>query len=156
MGSATKIDKDNIITATIEELNEDERKAYLVAEEHFKAQFLKGSKKDRGGLVKRVHEFVMPSFKLNNNQVEEIPNVSIEYPNLLKQLSLMMDQKISDAQKSASDILVTMSDEIDALKKKGKNVDSSYSSDVLKPSSSAVPTPISKPLYGMLSGYFAG
>ena len=68
--------------------------------------------------MKRVHEFVMPSFKLNNNQVEEIPNVSIEYPNLLKQLSLMMDQKISDAQKSASDILVTMSDEIDALKKR--------------------------------------
>ena len=156
MGSATKIDKDNIITATIEELNEDEHKAYLVAEEHFKVQFLKGSKKDCGGLVKRAHEFVMPSFKLNNNQVEEIPNVSIEYPNLLEQLSLMMDQKISDAQKSASDILVTMSDEIDALKKKGKNVDSSYSSDVLKPSSSAVPTPISKPLYGMLSGYFAG
>ena len=53
MGSS-EIDKENIITATMEELTEDERKAYLLVEEHVKAQFLKGFKKDRGGLVKRV------------------------------------------------------------------------------------------------------
>ena len=53
MGSS-EIDKNNIITATIEELSEEECKAYLLLEEHVKAQFLKGFKKDRGGLVKRV------------------------------------------------------------------------------------------------------
>ena len=63
MGSL-EIDKENIITATIEELTEEERKAYLLVEEHVKAQFLKGFKKDRGGLVKRVEEFVLPSLKL--------------------------------------------------------------------------------------------
>ena len=45
MGSS-EINKENIITSTMEELTEEERKAYLVAEEHFKKQFLKGSRKD--------------------------------------------------------------------------------------------------------------
>ena len=40
--STSEIDKDNIITATMEELTEEERKAYLLVEEHVKAQFLKG------------------------------------------------------------------------------------------------------------------
>ena len=48
--------------AMIGELTEEEHKVYLIAEGHFMAQFLKGFKKDRGGLVKRVEEFVMPSF----------------------------------------------------------------------------------------------
>ena len=50
MGSS-EIDKESIITATMEELTEEERKAYLLVEEHVKSQFLKGFKKDRGGLV---------------------------------------------------------------------------------------------------------
>ena len=66
MGSS-EINKENIITTTIEELSEEECKAYLIAVEHFKAQFLKGFKGDRGGLINRVEEFVMPSFKPNNN-----------------------------------------------------------------------------------------
>jgi len=78
MGSISKISKENIITATMVKLTEEKRKVYLVAEEHFKAQFLKGFKNDRGGFVKRIEKFVMPSFKLNNNQIEEIPNVSNE------------------------------------------------------------------------------
>src|SRR6185503_3929450 len=98
MGSS-EINKDNIITATIEELSEEERKAYLLleehvkeqflkgfkkdrgglvkrVEEHVKEQFLKGFKKDRGGLVKRVEEFVLASHKLNKAKIEEIPNLS--------------------------------------------------------------------------------
>ena len=39
MGSS-EIDKENIITATMEELTEEEHKAYLLVEEHVKAQFL--------------------------------------------------------------------------------------------------------------------
>ena len=49
--SSLDINKDNIITTSLEDLIEEERKAYLLAEEHVKAQFLKGFKKDRGGLV---------------------------------------------------------------------------------------------------------
>ena len=41
MGSS-EINKENIITAMLEELTEEERKAYLLVEEHVKAQFLKG------------------------------------------------------------------------------------------------------------------
>ena len=48
MGSS-EVSKENIVTATIEELSEEERKAYLLLEEHVKAQFLKGFKKDCGG-----------------------------------------------------------------------------------------------------------
>ena len=67
MGSS-EIDKENIFTATMKELTEGESKAYLLVEEHVKAQFLKGFKKDRGGLVKRVEEFVMSSLKLNKDK----------------------------------------------------------------------------------------
>ena len=70
MGS--EIDKNNIIKATMEELTEDERRAYLVAEEHLREQFLQGFKKERGGLFKRVEEFVMPSFKLNDKKVTQV------------------------------------------------------------------------------------
>ena len=42
MGSTTEINKNNIITATTEELTDEERKKYLIAAEHFKGQFLKG------------------------------------------------------------------------------------------------------------------
>jgi len=67
MGYKVEISTNNIIKATMEELTEDECKAYLIAEEHLKQQLLSGFKKDRGGFIKRVGEFVMPSFKLNNN-----------------------------------------------------------------------------------------
>ena len=78
-------------------------------------QGLKGFKKDRGGFVKRVEEFVMPSFKLNNNQLEEIPNVSTPPSNLMQQLSLMKDQKVHAAQIATGDVLARMNSDIDAL-----------------------------------------
>jgi hypothetical protein len=40
-----------------------------VAEEHFKAQCLKGFKKDWADQVKRVQDFMMPSITLKNKQV---------------------------------------------------------------------------------------
>ena len=82
-----------------------------------KAQFLRGIKKDHGGFVKRVEEFVMPSFKLANDQVEEIPAVSNEPYELLKQMSLLVDKKIFDAQIAAGEMLAGINDEITALKK---------------------------------------
>ena len=55
---------------------------------------MKGFKKDRGGLVKRVEEFVLPSLKLNKDKVEEIPNVSLSPSDIFDKMSSMMDQKI--------------------------------------------------------------
>ena len=107
MGSS-EINKDNIITTTLEELTEEERKAYLLVEEHDKAQFLKGFKKDHGGLVKRVEEFVLPSLKLNKDKIEEIPNVSLSPSDMFSKMSSMMDQKIVAAQAAAGDILIKL------------------------------------------------
>ena len=104
--------------ATIKELNEEERKAYLLLEEHVMAQFLKGFKKDRGGFIKRVEEFVMPSFKLNKDKIEEIPNVSTLPTDLFQKLSLMMDQELVAAQSAVGDLFAKMNSEIDALKGK--------------------------------------
>ena len=61
MGSHGEISNDNVIKATMEELAEDERRVYLIAEKHLKEHFLQGFKKERGGLFKRVGEFLMPS-----------------------------------------------------------------------------------------------
>ena len=44
-GVITDLDEGNISTS-IEELSEEERQEYLVVREHFKAQFLKGFKKN--------------------------------------------------------------------------------------------------------------
>ena len=106
MGSS-EIDKENIITATMEELTEEERKANLLVEEHVKAQFLRGFKKDRGGLVKRV-EFILSSLKLSKHKIEEIHNVSISPSDMFDRMSSIMDQKIVAAQAAAGDILIKL------------------------------------------------
>jgi len=91
---------------------------------------LKGFKKDHGGLVKRVQEFVMPSFNLNNNQIEESPAVSTTPSKLFQQLSLMMDKKIHTAQCALIVVVMfaLMNNEIGVLKSR-KLVDASYSSN---------------------------
>ena len=119
MGSRGEISNDNVIKATMEELTEDERQAYLITEEHLKEHFLQGFKKERGGLFKRVGEFVMPSFKLYKDKVEVLPNDPSE---LVKQFSLMVDSKISAAQVAAGETFAGLNDEIAALKK-GKSVE---------------------------------
>ena len=52
---------------------------------------MKGFKKDRGGLVKRVEEFVLPSLKLSKDKIEEILNVSLSPSDMFDKLSSMMD-----------------------------------------------------------------
>ena len=94
MGVITDLDEGNISTS-IEELSE-ERQEYLVVREHFKAQFLKGFKKNQQGQVTRVQDFVIPSFTLKNKKVEVISNVSTSSFDLLIQLSSIVDQKIAD------------------------------------------------------------
>ena len=102
MGSS-EISGANVIKATMEELTEDERQAYLITEEHLKENFLQGFKKKRGGLFKRVGEFVLPSFKLNKDKIEVLPNDPFE---LVKQFSLMVDSKISTAQVAVGETLL--------------------------------------------------
>ena len=53
MGVIIDLDEGNISTS-IEELSEEERQEYLVVREQFKAQFLKGFKKNQQGQVTRV------------------------------------------------------------------------------------------------------
>ena len=118
MGTNGEIHSDNVLKVTMEELTEYERQAYLIAEEHLKEQFLQGFKKERGGLFKRVGEFVMPSFKLNNDKVEVLSNDPSE---LVKKLSLMVDKKVFDAQVATGETFTSLNDEIAALKK-GKSV----------------------------------
>ena len=148
MGSHGEMSNNNVTKATMEELTEDERWAYLIAEEHLKEQFLQGFKKERGGLFKRVGEFVMPSFKLNNDKIEVI---HVEPSELIKQLSLMVDKKISDAQVAARETFAGINDEIVALKK-GKSVDGTYSPD---PSSASAPSDFDQ-FYGMPPNSFPG
>jgi hypothetical protein len=150
MGSS-EIDKENIITTTLEELTEEERKAYLLVEEHVKTQFPKGFKKDRGGLVKRVEEFVLPSLKLNKDKIEEIRNVSLSPSDMFDKISSMTDQNIVAAQATAGDILIKMSSDIDALKGKKSMSDPNSSNP-----RSATPEFTSEPLYGMLPNLFPG
>ena len=118
MGSS-EISGANVIKATMEELTEDERQAYLIAEEHLKEKFLQGFKKEHGGLFKQVGEFVIPSFKLNKDKVEVLPNDPSE---LVKQFSLMVDSKISTAQVAEGETFARLNDEIAALKK-GKTIE---------------------------------
>src|SRR4029078_12612888 len=103
MGVITDLDEGNISTS-IEELSEEERQEYLVVREHFRAQFLKGFKKNQQGQVTRVQDFVMPSFTLENKQVEVISNVSTSSSDLFSQLSSIMDKKIADIYNPMNDL----------------------------------------------------
>ena len=76
---------------------------------------MKGFKKDRGGLVKRVEELLLPSIKLSKDKIEEIPNVSLSPSDMFDKMSSMMDQKIVAAQAAADDVLIKMSSDIDAF-----------------------------------------
>ena len=61
----------------------------------------------------------MPSFKLNQDKVEVLPNDPSE---LVKQFSLMVDSKISATQVAAGESFAGLNDQIKSLKK-GKSVD---------------------------------
>jgi len=149
--STSEIDKYNIINASMEELTEEEHKAYLLVEEHVRTQFLKGFKMDRCGLVKRVEEFVLPSLKLNKDSIEEIPNVSLSPSDMFDKMSSMMDQKIIAAQAAAGDVLIKMSSDIDAHKGKKPMSDPNSSDPSL-----ATPEFALEQLYGMPPNSFPG
>ena len=121
MSVITDLDEGNISTS-VEELSEEERQEYLVVREHFKAQFLKGFKKDEKGQVTRIQDFVIPSFTLKDKQVEVISNVSTSSSDLFSQLSSIMNQKIADMYKPTNDLLGNLKGQVEIMKK-GKSID---------------------------------
>ena len=154
MGVITDLDEGNISTS-IEELSEEERQEYLVVREHFKAQFLKGFKKNQQGQVTRVQDFVMPSFRLKNKQVEVISDASTSSSDLFSQLSSVVEQKVADMYKPTNDLLSNLKGQIDILKR-GKSIDGNCSFQTVESSLSALPKSIQQPPYGMPMNYFAG
>jgi len=88
-----------------------------VAREHFKAQFLKGFKKDEKGQVTRIQDFVIPSLTLKNKQVEVISDLTTLSSNLFSQLSSIMDQKIANMYKPRDDLLSNLKGQLDIIKK---------------------------------------
>jgi len=152
MGVSTDLDEGNISTS-IEELSEEERQKYLVVREHFKAQFLKGFKKDEKGHVTRVQEFMMPSFTLKNKQVEVISNVRTSSSDLFSQLSSVVDQKIADIYKPTNDLLSDLKGQLDIMKK-GKSVDDNCVFQT--PCLSTVLASSKQPQYSMPMDYFVG
>ena len=89
----------------------------MVVWEHFKAQFLKGFKKNQQGQITRVQDFVMPSFTLKNKQVQVISDVSTSSSDLFSQLSSVMDQKIADIYKPVNDLLSSLNGQLEIVKK---------------------------------------
>ena len=117
MGVITDLDDGNI-SASIEELSEEERQDYFVAREHLMAQFLKGFKKDEKGQVTKVQDFVILSFTLKNKQVEVISNVSTSSSDLFSQLSSVVDQKIADMYKPTNDLFGDLKGQVEIMKKR--------------------------------------
>jgi len=117
MGVITDLDEGNISTS-IEELSKEEHQDYLVVREHFKAQFLKGFKKDEKSQVTRVQDFVIPSFTLKNKQVEVISDVSTSSSDLLTQLSFVVERKIADMYQPTNNLFSNIRGQLDILKKK--------------------------------------
>jgi len=120
-----------------------------VVREHFRAQFLKGFKKNQQGQVTRVQDFVMPSFTLKNKQVEVISDVSTSSSDLFSQLSSIMDQKIADIYKPMNDL----KDQLDIMKK-GKPLDDNCAFQIV--SSSVTPASAQEASYAMLINYYKG
>ena len=91
----------------------------------------------------------MPSFTLNQDKVEVLPNDPSE---LIKQFSLMVDSKISAAQVASGETLAGLNDEIAALKK-GKTVEGGAQ---FTESDSAGTSFTQDQFYGMLPNSFPG
>ena len=83
-----------------------------------------------------------------------VTNVSSSHPDLYSMLLTELRKKINDAQLSAQNTLIDISERMDRLEK-GKTVNTAYSTKDLTPSSVA-PTSIVNVEFGMPPNYFAG
>ena len=94
---------------------------------------------DRHGGVTRVQEFVMPSFKFNDKQVEVIPNVSSLQTDLLAQMSSLFNERLNTIIKDKDDVVSSLVEDMERIKIR-KNVDSNVEIPPGKPTESAPPS----------------
>ena len=83
-----------------------------------------------------------------------VTNVSSAHPDLYNMLLTELGKKINDAQLSAQNTLIDISERMDRLEK-GKSVDTTYSTKDLTPSSAAPASTVNVG-FGMPPNYFAG
>lgn len=131
-----KINNDNVITAAMEDLIDEECQMYLVAEQHLKDHFLKGFKKGRGDTVTRVQDFVMPSFKVSRDKVEVI-DVPTSPPNVNNNFN----QHVLKSEEIFANYIVCLERLEDIVKEKSATNNYTTSTDshgVVHPSLSAI------------------
>jgi hypothetical protein len=80
MGARCELDMNNIVTASLEDLSQEEQQKFKALQEYMQVQFLAGVKKDRSGKVARLKEFKLPVIRLNDNNIEVIPTISKKPP----------------------------------------------------------------------------
>jgi hypothetical protein len=80
MGARCELDMNNIVTASLEDLSLEEQQKFKALQEYMQVQFLAGVEKDRSGKVASLKEFDLPAIRLNDNNIEVIPNVSKKPP----------------------------------------------------------------------------
>ena len=114
---------------------------------------LEGIQKNQQGQVTRVQDFVMPSFTLKNKQAKVISNVSTLSSDLFSQLSSIMDQKIADIYKTVNDLLDSLKDQLDIMKKR-KSVDDNCAFQIVSPS--VTPASAREASYAMPMNYYKG
>jgi hypothetical protein len=73
MGAQCELVMNNIVTASLEDLSPEEQQKFKAVQEYMNVQFLVGVKKDRSGKVARLKEFELPAIRLNDNNIEVIP-----------------------------------------------------------------------------------
>jgi hypothetical protein len=76
MGARSELDMNNIVTASQEDLSQEEEQKFKALQEYMQVQFLTGVKKDQSDKVARLKEFELPAIRLNNINIEVIPTVS--------------------------------------------------------------------------------
>ena len=158
-GDASKIDPLNTINVTYEDLSEEQRQKFETnlkqQNEELKARMLACYGKTRQGVIQK-ETFVMPSISTTTPPplTPAATNVSSSHPDLYSMLLTELGKKINDAQLSAQNTLLDLSERMDRMEK-GKSVDTTYSTKDLT-FSSAAPASTVNVEFGMPPNYFAG
>jgi len=157
-GDASKIDPLNAINVTYEDLSEEQRQKFETdlkqQNEELKARMLACYGKTRQGVIQK-ETFVMPSISTTTPPppAPAATNVSSSHPDLYNMLLNELGKKINNAQLSAQNTLLDLSERMDRMEK-GKSVDTTYSTKDLTFSSAAPASTVSVE-FGMPPNYFA-
>ena len=159
VGDASKIDPLNAINVSYEDLSVEQSQKFEAdlkqQNEELKARMLACYGKTRQGVVEK-EKFVMPSISSTTPPppVPQFVNVSSSPQDLYSMLLSDLGKKINDAQLSTQNTLIDLSERMDRMEN-GKNVNTTYSTKDLTPSSAA-PTSTVNVKFGMPPNYFVG